>query len=92
MGTWANESCALAILVLITAAIGLGIFFYLTGPTVQDFAGTAPSPTAAADPVDLRVDGIAYRIPAFYTETRAARAGGDQDEVHLHVLLPAEGI
>ena len=77
-----------AILVLITAAIGLGIFFYLTGPTVQDIAGTTPSPTAQADPIDLRIDGIAYRIPAFYTETRAARAGGDQDEVHLHVLLP----
>jgi hypothetical protein len=77
-----------AILVLITAVIGVGIFFYLTGPTVQDIAGTAPSPTASAEPVDLRVDGIAFRIPAFYTENRATRAGGDQDEVHLHVLLP----
>src|SRR5262249_225331 len=47
-----------------------------------------PSPTASADPIDLRVDGIAYRIPAFYTELRASRAGGDQDEVRLHVLLP----
>jgi len=77
-----------AILVVITAAIGVGIYIYLAGPTVQDFQGTAPSPTASAEPVDLKVDGIAYRIPAFYTESRAARAGGDQDEVKLHVLLP----
>ena len=77
-----------AILVLITAAIGIGIFIYLTGPTVQDLAGKTPSPTASAEPIDLKVDGIAYRIPAFYTEARAARAGGDQDEVDLHVLLP----
>ena len=77
-----------AILILITAAIGIGIFFYLTGPTVQDLAGTTPSPTASAEPIDLKVDGIAYRIPAYYTESRAARAGGEQDEVNLHVLLP----
>jgi hypothetical protein len=77
-----------AILILITAAIGIGIFFYLTGPTVQDLAGTTPSPTASAEPIDLKVDGIAYRIPAHYTESRATRAGGEQDEVNLHVLLP----
>ena len=77
-----------AILILVTAAIGIGIFFYLTGPTVQDLAGTTPSPTASAETVDLKVDGIAYRIPAHYTESRAARAGGDQDEVDMHVLLP----
>lgn len=77
-----------AILILITAGIGIGIFFYLTGPTVQDLAGTTPSPTGSAEPVDLKVDGIPYRIPAYYTESRAARAGGDQDEVDMHVLLP----
>jgi len=77
-----------AVLVLITAAIGVGIFIYLTGPTVQELQGTAPSPTASADPIDLKVDGIAFRIPAYYTESRATRSGGDQDEVDLHVLLP----
>jgi hypothetical protein len=77
-----------AILVLITAAIGVGIFVYLTGPTVQDLQGTTPSPTASAEPIDLKIDGIAFRIPAYYTASRAARGGGDQDEVDLHVLLP----
>ena len=77
-----------AALLLITAAIGVGIYAYLIGPSVQDIAGTTPSPTASADPVDLRVDGIAYRIPANYTVNRAVRGGGDQDEVALHVLLP----
>jgi len=77
-----------AILILITAAIGGAVFFYLTGPTVQDLAGTTPSPTASAETIDLKVDGIGYRIAAHYTESRATRAGGDQDEVDLHVLLP----
>ena len=77
-----------AVLFLITALIGVGVFVYLAGPTVQDLAGTTPSPTASAEPIDLRVDGIAYRIPAYYTETRAPRGGGEQEEVKLHVLLP----
>lgn len=77
-----------AILILVTAAIGVGIFIYLAGPTVQDIQGTAPSPTASAEPIDLKVDGIAFRIPAYYTESRATRGGGDQDEVDMHVLLP----
>lgn len=75
-------------LLIVTAVIGAGIFIYLTGPTVQDLQGRTPSPTAATDPVDLRVDGIAFRIPGNYTEFRATRSGGDQDEVALHVLLP----
>lgn len=77
-----------AILLLITGLIGVGVFVYLAGPTVQDIQGTALNPTASAEPVDLRVDGIAYRIPANYTENRVTRQGGDQDEVHLHVMLP----
>jgi hypothetical protein len=77
-----------AILLLITGAIGVGIFIYLTGPTVQELRGTAPSPTDSPEPVDLKVDGIAFRSPAYSTESPVARAGGDQEEVDLHVLLP----
>src|SRR5690349_2378617 len=77
-----------ATLILFTAAIGVGIYVYMAGPTVQDFQGTAPPPTASAEPLELRVDGIGFKIPAYYTESRDARAGGDQDDVKLHVLLP----
>ncbi|MCE9521701.1 MAG: hypothetical protein K8S25_04630 [Alphaproteobacteria bacterium] len=85
----AHSSWILPLLLLvIAAAIAGGFFIFLAGPTVDDFQGNAPWPTASADTADIRIDGALLRIPANYTKFRRSRSNGDQDDVPMHALLP----
>ncbi len=77
-----------ALLLGVAAAIAAGVFFYLTGPTVDEIQGNVTSPTASAAKADIRVDGVLFRIPANYTKLSRSRYDGDQDDVPMHALLP----
>lgn len=77
-----------AVLLVIAAGIAIGIFVYLTGPTVDEIQGNLPAPTSSSNTADIRVDGARFRIPANYTKFRRSRYNGDQDDVPMHALLP----
>jgi len=85
----AHSSWMLPVMLLaIAAAIAAGIFFYLTGPTVDEIQGNVTSPTASTDTADIRIDGVLFRVPANYTKFRRSRYDGDQDDVPMFALLP----
>jgi hypothetical protein len=77
-----------AIVLALAVAIAIGVFFYLTGPTVDEIQGNLPSPTASKETADIRIDGALFRIPANYTKFSRSRYSGDQDDVPMHALLP----
>jgi len=77
-----------AVLLVVAAAIAAGVFIYLTGPTVEELQGNTPSPTAATETADIRIDGVLFRVPASFTRFRRGRSSGDQDSVEMHALLP----
>lgn len=77
-----------AALLVVAALIAVGVFIYLTGPTVEDLSGNTTSPTASSETADIRIDGVLFRIPANYTKFRRSRSSGDQDDVPMHALLP----
>jgi len=77
-----------AVVLALAVAIAVGVFFYLTGPTVEEIQGNVPSPTASAETADLRVDGVLFRVPANYTKYRRSRYSGDHEDVPMHALLP----
>ena len=77
-----------AILLVLAIAVGVGVFFFLTGPSVDEIQGNVPAPTASTDTADIRVDGVRFRVPANYTKFRRSRYDGDQDDVPMHALLP----
>lgn len=78
-----------AIVLVLAAIIGAGVFFFLTGPTVDDLQGNTPWPTASNATADIRIDGALFRIPANYTKFRRSRSDSDQDDVPMYALLPA---
>ena len=72
---------------MIAALIAVGVFFYLTGPTVATISKAARRHRPLRPrPADLRVDGVVFRIPANYTKFRRSRYDGDQDDVPMHAL------
>ncbi|MEQ1752745.1 MAG: hypothetical protein ABL973_01280 [Micropepsaceae bacterium] len=80
------------IVLLVAAAIGVGVYVFLAGPTVEEvqgnFQGNTYSPTADPAPADISIDSALFRIPGNYTMHRRSRSSGDQDDVPLHALLP----
>ena len=89
----AHSSWILPLFVLLIAvAIGIGVYVFLAGPTVEEVQGNIQgntySPTSSAQTSDLRIDGVQYRIPANYTKYGRSRSGGDQEDVPMHALLP----
>jgi hypothetical protein len=85
----AHSSWILPLLLLVIAgAIAGGFFIFLAGPTVEDFQGNTPWPTASADTADIRIDGVLYRVPANFTKFRRSRSDGDHDDLPMHALLP----
>ncbi|MBI1239893.1 MAG: hypothetical protein GC199_11195 [Alphaproteobacteria bacterium] len=68
--------------------LGAGVMAYYFAPAPGDITGTNPKATISTAPVNLTVGGIDFEIPANYTRIPKSRAGGKQEEVALHALLP----
>ena len=89
----AHSSWLLPLIVLLVAgAIGVGVFVFLAGPTVEEVQGNIQgntySPTADTSKARINIDGAVFVIPANYTMHRRSRTSGDQDDVPMHALLP----
>lgn len=80
------------IVLLVAGAIGVGVFVFLAGPTVEEVQGNIQgntySPTADKTRARINIDGAVFVIPANYTMHRRSRASGDQENVPMHALLP----
>lgn len=76
---------ALIIAVLLFSSAFL---YYYFGPTVDELLGRSPVATSSGTEVDITISGERYLIPANYTRYAQARAGGTQESVELHTLLP----
>lgn len=89
----AHSSWILPLIVLLVAgAIGVGVFVFLAGPTVEEVQGNIQgntySPTSDTTIAELNVDGVLFRVPGNYTKHRRSRSDGDYDDVQMHALLP----
>lgn len=77
-----------AIFLVVAGLLGIGIYIFFTGPTVDDLQGNTTWPTASTATADLRIDNAVFRIPANYTKLRRSRSDGEADDVPMHALLP----
>ena len=75
----------LAVACVITALCVAFLIYYLR-PAPEALRDN--SPVAAGTIVTLSVHGLKLRIPARYIASRAARNGGDRDEISLFAALP----
>jgi hypothetical protein len=77
-----------AILLVVAGLIGVGIYIFFTGPTVDDLQGNTVWPTSSGATADIRLDNTVFRVPANYTKMRRSRSDGDADDIPMHALLP----
>lgn len=73
---------------VVTAALSALFLIYYLAPRPPSLSEERPSPTDAADIVEVSVGGAKFRIPANYMQFASARKGGKQTQVALHALLP----
>ncbi len=72
----------------LTAVMAAAILLYYFGPRPAEVMGTAFRPTAASDPVAVKVGSVSLVIPANYILLPNARNGGAMDEIELAALMP----
>jgi type II secretory pathway pseudopilin PulG len=71
----------------VIVVLGAIALWFLTGPSI-DLTGNTVNPTSSTDPVDLSIDGYSLAIPANLLPLGRNRAGGEQEDIRLHALLP----
>ena len=70
---------------VVTALCAAFLLYYLR-PTPEALRDNRP--TAEGTAVDVDVHGLRLRVPARYIASRAARVGGEQDQISLFAALP----
>jgi len=77
------------LLVLSGVLIFSGIFlYYYFGPTSGEILGRDPRASAADQNIEIIVGNKRFMVPEHYTRYPNQRAGGRQDVLDMHALLP----
>ena len=77
-----------AIVVLAVTAFSAAFGYYYFGPTPSEILGLDLRASDSSEKVDVTVGDSRFLIPANFTRYPVQRAGGRQDEIDLHALLP----
>ena len=77
------------LLVLIGVLIFSGAFlYYYFGPTPAEILGRDPRASAADQSIEVIVGNTRFLVPEHYTRYLNQRAGGRQEALDMHALLP----
>jgi hypothetical protein len=77
------------LLVLVGVLIFSGAFlYYYFGPTPAEILGQDPRASAAEAKIEVIVGNTRFLIPEHYTRYPSQRAGGRQQAMDMHALLP----
>lgn len=81
---------------LIPGVIGLaiailsGLFaYYYFGPTPAELLGLDPRASDSQEKIDITIGDQQFLVPANFTRYPLQRAGGTQQQIDLHALLPS---
>ncbi len=72
----------------LTAVMAAAVALYYFGPRPAEVMGTAIRPTAAIDPVAVKIGSVSLVIPSNYILLPNARNGGAMEEIELAALMP----
>src|SRR5258706_4703162 len=73
---------------LVTFALSAVFLLFYLAPTPPSLFKEQVSLTSRADPIELKVHGHRFEIPANYLKYRSDRQGGSRKEIKLIAILP----
>ncbi len=77
----------------LAVAAGVAVFsaafsYYYFGPTPSEILGLAPRASESSEKVNMVIGDSRFQVPSNFTRYPLQRAGGTQNEIDLHALLP----